>query len=409
MQFLFILFLFPLSLFGQVKCGVDVFFEKEYASLLKGKRVGIISNHTAIDKKYCLTVDAFIEHAVDYKVTALFAPEHGFFGDLYACKFVTDTHFSSIPVYSLHGKTRRPTKEMLSKVDVLIYDIQDIGSRSYTYISSLFYCMEEAAKYKIKFIVLDRPNPLGGIVVDGPVVHEKFRSFVGYAKIPYCHGMTVGELSRYFNEEEKVNCDLTVVPMEGWKRHMTFSETHLPWIPTSPQIPEKDTPFFYPATGLIGHLSLTSIGIGYTLPFKVIGAPWINGDDFAEKLNGQNLPGVQFRPFYFRPFFGKFKNEDCQGVQLILHDPLKFLPFTTQYTILGLLKTLYPTKFQEALKELHVSQSKKETFNHLNGDDSILTSIENETYFIWKLKERFKNDRESFIPIRRKYLNPLYS
>jgi len=184
----------------------------------------------------------------------------------------------------------------------LLFDVQDIGTRSYTFISTLFYCMEEAAKASIPFIVLDRPNPMGGIVVDGPLLDEEWRSFLGYIKVPYCHGMTIAELALFFNEEYKVGCKLTVIPMRGWKRTMVFTQTGLPWMPTSPQIPEADTPFFYPATGLIGHCSIVNIGIGYTLPFKLVGAPWVEAEKFADALNQQKLPGVYFSLFITVPF-----------------------------------------------------------------------------------------------------------
>lgn len=393
-------------LFGAVQLGIDTLFENY--DCLKNKNVGLITNHTAINSRFESTVDIFKKRK-DFKLVAVFAPEHGLYGDHYADNLVADSELEGIPLYSLHGKTRRPTDKMLANVDVLVFDIQDIGCRSYTYISTLFYSMEEAAKRNIKVVVLDRPNPLGGQIVDGPLLEEKWRSFLGYINIPYCHGMTVGELARFFNEEYHVGTDLVVIPMKGWKREMTFEKTGLRWMPTSPQIPEGDTPFFYPTTGLIGQLSLTSIGIGYTLPFKIVGAPWLNGEKLALKLNELKLPGVNFTPFYFRPFFGKFKSQECQGVKIFVTDAKSFLPVTTQYAILGVLKTLYPKQFKEALDGMMEVASKKESFNKLNGSEEILRIISQENYFIWKIRERFQKDKEKFLPIRRKYLNPSYS
>ncbi len=403
----FILFFLLFStLSASVQVGVDVLFSDEkYSALLQGKRIGLITNHTAINKNLQLSSDLFRQRT---KLVALFAPEHGLHGDLYAEKLFENSQIKGIPLYSLHGKTRRPTSEMLKGIDLLVFDIQDLGSRSYTYISTLFYCMEEAAKHKIPVLICDRPNPMGGHVVDGPLVEEKWRSFLGYANVPYCHGMTIGELARLFNSEYHVGAELIVVPMRGWKRKMTFQETGLAWVPTSPQIPEGDTSFFYPATGIIGHLSLASIGIGYTLPFKIVGAPWIQAEVFAEKLNEQKLPGVAFSPFYFRPFFGKFKGENCKGVKIIVTNPAVFKPFTTQYALLGILKSMYPAKFKEALDEMLKSSSKKEIFNKLNGTEEILHIVMNEKTFSWKLRSRFQKEMETFLPIRKKYLNPDY-
>ena len=198
---------------------------------------------------------------------ALFSPEHGLTGLAYSWEKVKDHKEDGIPVYSLHGETRRPTAAMLKDLDVLIYDIQDIGVRPYTYISTLFYSMEEAAKRHMQFVVLDRPNPINGHMIDGPMLEEQWRSYIGYINIPYCHGMTIGELAEYFNAEYKIGCNLKVVAMEGWSRDMTFKDTGLHWVPTSPHIPEAETPLFFATTGLIGELNIVNIGIGYTLPF----------------------------------------------------------------------------------------------------------------------------------------------
>lgn len=403
--FSFFLFL-PLLVFCEVKVGAEVLLEEEkYRLLIQGKRIGLITNHTAINHSYQTT----FETLNDYRITALFTPEHGFWGDVHADDKISDSAFDDVVIYSLYGKTRRPTADMLKNIDLLIYDIQDIGSRSYTYISTLFYCMEEAAAKKIPIMVLDRPNPVGGVIVDGPPLLEKWRSFVGYINIPYCHGMTVGELSKFFNEEYKIHAKLTVVPMKGWKRRMSFKETKLPWVPTSPQIPEADTPFFYPTTGFLGEFSLISIGVGYTLPFKVVGAPWIDGLKLAEAMNKQKLPGVTFYPFRFRPFFGKYKSEKCEGIKICITDTNQFLPVTTQYTILGVLKNLYETEVMSAINSLSSSQGRKDMFNRLNGTEEILKIITEKRFFIWKLRDDFRKEREQFIERRKPYLIQSYN
>ena len=314
------LLLIPFALPAAIQVGADVLFEGNYSALLKGKRVGVITNQSAINSRLQTTFEMLKERQKKegYTLACVFAPEHGYYGSAYAYETIKDQSIGGVPLYGLYGERRRPTPEMLAALDLLIYDVQDIGSRSYTFVSTLFYCMEEAVKAKIPLIVLDRPNPMGGLIVDGPMLEEVWRSFIGYVKIPYCHGMTIGELAGYFNEEYKIGCALTVVPLKGWKRGMSFCETGLSWVPTSPQIPEPDTPFFYPATGLIGHCSMTNIGIGYTLPFKLVGAPWISAEKLAATLNEQKLPGVFFQAYYFRPFFGKFKLENCQGIRIVI-------------------------------------------------------------------------------------------
>ena len=330
--------LLTISSYSSVELGVDLFFQSSLTSTLKGKRIGLVTNHTGVNKQLNSTFELFLQNQKGLTLAAVFAPEHGFFGHIAADKEVKSEKISGIPIYSLYGKTRRPTEEMLKNIDVLIYDIQDIGVRSYTYASTLYYVMEEASKKNIPVIVLDRPNPLGGNIVDGPSLEEAFRSFIGYIDVPYCHGMTIGELALYFNAEYKIKCSLQVVPMKGWKRSMLFAETDLNWIPTSPYIPEADTPLFYATTGLIGELGLVNIGVGYSLPFKVIGAPWIKAEEFANKLANQNFLGVKFVPFQFTPHFGLYKGELCKGVLIVILDKKEFTPVKLQHGILGILK-----------------------------------------------------------------------
>lgn len=387
----------------KVEPGVDVFFKEGFAAELKGKRVGLVTNHTGVSSNLRPTYELFMQNAEGFKLVALFAPEHGFRGEVYADEVCDDiASFKGIPVYSLYGKTRRPTAKMLENIDVIVYDIQDIGSRSYTYATTLFYVMEEAAKHKIPVIVLDRPNPIGGQMVDGPMLEEKWRSFLGYVNIPYCHGMTIGELARLFNSEYKVGCNLSIVPMRGWKREMSFKETSLPWIPTSPYIPEADSPLFYATTGIIGSLGVVNIGIGYTLPFKVVGAPWIKAEAFAEALNVQKLSGVKFVPFYYRPHFGLYKGKPCEGVLIVVANKETFKPLTVQYLLLGVLKTMYPAQIKKALDGLDASH--KNLFCMACGNSQMLSLLTEEKYAAWKLIQYQKSDRDQFSVQRRKYL-----
>jgi uncharacterized protein YbbC (DUF1343 family) len=261
--------------------------------------------------------------------------------------------------------------------------------------------MEAAAKAGIEVVVLDRPNPINGITVDGPMLEDKWRSFIGYINVPYCHGMTIGELATFFNAEYKVGCKLTIVPMKHWERRMSFSETGLTWIPPSPNVPEPDTPLYCPLTGLMGELKISNIGIGFTLPFKVVGAPWIKASEFAEKLNSQKLPGISFQPFHYKPFWGLYKGLDCQGVLLRITDAKVYRPLAVQYLILGLLKSLYPKEFMQRLTG---SSGTKDLFCKANGTEAVFQILLEERYPAWKLIDLQKAERESFLELRKKYL-----
>lgn len=243
---------------------------------------------------------------------------------------------------------------------------------------------------------------MGGNLVDGPMLEESFRSFIGYINVPYCHGMTVGELAHFFNEEYRIGCQLEVISMRGWKRSMTYKDTGLFWTPTSPHIPEMDSPFFYASTGILGELGLVSIGIGYTLPFKIVGAPWINAVEFSKQLNRQKLPGVVFTPFYFRPFYGLFKDQDCQGVRILISDYQAYKPLAVQYFLIGMLKSMYPKKVKKALAS--IDKGAKQMFCKANGNEEMLNLLMNEQYIAWKLVEYQENERQAFEERRKHYM-----
>lgn len=401
MKFLFLFLFLWCNLFAQVELGIDLFFSSPEAKLIINKNIALVINHTSVNKDLKPTLDVFKEHEKEYKLKALFSPEHGLTGLAYAGERIEDS-IKSLPIYSLHGKTMRPTEQMLKNINAIIYDLQEIGSRPYTYATTLFYIMEEAAKRNILVIVLDRPNPINGLLVDGPMLNEKWRSFLGYVNIPYCHGMTIGELALFFNSEYKINCNLKIIKMKGWTRDKSFKDTGLHWIPTSPNIPESDTPLYYPTTGILGELDLVNIGIGYTMPFKIVGAPWISAKKFAKELNRQKLKGVFFVPFYFRPFYGLYKNENCEGVKIIISDSIAYKPLSVQYLLFGMLKTLYPKEVEKYL--FSMNQSKKERFCHVNGNEEMLQILYNERYITWKLINFYKNEKLSFLETRKKYL-----
>lgn len=402
MNKLFFVFFFPFILFATVKPGINVLIE-EKLSLLKGKKIGVLTNQTGLTKKLVSTIEILEKNAKDYSITALFCPEHGLFGACYAGENVKDGKYKGkIPIYSLHGEHRRPTTQMLKNIDAIVFDIQEIGVRAYTYTSTLFYLMEEAVKHKIQIIVLDRPNPINGNLVDGPMLDKSMRSFLGYVNVPYCHGMTIGELAHFFNKEYAIGCKLEVVKMKGWKRHMTYKDTGLFWTPTSPHIPESETPIYCASTGILGELGLVNIGVGYTQPFKIIGAPWINAEEFAKKLNEQKLPGVSFLPYYYRPFYGIYKNENCQGVQIIITDKTSYRPLAVQYLLIGLLKSHYPKRVNKHLQT--ISSSKKSLFCKANGNKEMLRMLIEENYIAWKMIEYEKEERKAFLEKRKKYL-----
>ena len=309
-----------------VLTGLEVLMKDNYAAL-RGKRIGLVTNPTGVTAELRTDIEV-LAHAPGVKLVALYGPEHGVRGDAEAGASVGGSRDAEtgLPVYSLYGKTRKPTREMLRGVDALVFDIQDIGSRSYTYISTLGYCMEAAADADIPIFVLDRPNPLGGNRIEGNLPAPAYFSFVGRYPIPYAHGLTIGELARMMNGEGWLNgrkCRLTVLPMQGWKRDMDWSATGLPWVPSSPHIPHAQTALYYAATGIVGDQPALNIGVGYTLPFELAGAPGIGPQTFARELNRRKLSGVTFRPISWVPFYAGHKGETCGGVQIYFTDPAK--------------------------------------------------------------------------------------
>ncbi|HBE41688.1 MAG TPA: DUF1343 domain-containing protein [Bacteroidales bacterium] len=369
----FIILLFQIiNLSSQpVETGLEMLVKTDF-EILKGKRVGLITNPTGVDRNLRSAVD-ILYNAPGVKLTALYGPEHGVRGEFTAGEIIGSAkdQVTGIPVYSLYGETRKPTREMLEGIDILVYDIQDIGSRSYTYISTLGLAMEAAAENNIPFVVLDRPNPLGGIRIEGPLVEPGFVSFVSQYPVPYIHGFTVGELARFLNEEgllkNGIRCKLEVIKMNGWKRDMIFEETGLPWIPSSPHIPHAQSPLFYPATGIIGELYVVSIGVGYTLPFQLFAAEWIDAGSLAKNLNSLSLPGVIFRPVHYKPYYSVSQGKMVHGVQIHLTDP-KNAPLTLlQFYMLQEAHKLWPEKDVFNLND----PSRLDMFDKVCGTDKI--------------------------------------
>jgi uncharacterized protein YbbC (DUF1343 family) len=320
--------------------GVEVLRQGGF-ECLQGKRVGLITNPTGVDSRLKSTVDILFE-AEEVNLVALYGPEHGVRGDIPAGEKVANQvdAKTGLKVHSLYGKTRKPSAEMLKDIDVLVYDIQDIGCRSYTFISTMGLVMQAAAEHNKQVVVLDRPNPLGGLKVEGAGVSKGYFSFVSQFDIPYIYGLTCGELALYLNQE--IQCQLTVIPMQGWKRSMCFEDTGLPWVPTSPQIPSPQTAMLYPATGIIGEMGFLNIGVGYTLPFQVMAAPWVNAVQLADSLNAKNLPGIAFRPIVFKPLFGSMQGQNVQGVQIHITDYQAVRISEIQFHVIETMQQLYP-------------------------------------------------------------------
>ncbi|MEP6920804.1 MAG: exo-beta-N-acetylmuramidase NamZ domain-containing protein [bacterium] len=326
-----------------VLTGIDV-LERDNFKQLAGMKLGLVTNHTGRNREGKQTIDV-LSKAPDVHLVALFSPEHGIRGQ--ADEKVSDSkdEQTGLPIYSLYGESRRPTAGQLKNLDAVVFDIQDIGSRFYTYISTLGYVMEEAAKANVPVFVLDRPNPINGLDVEGPVGDADKPSFTAYHPIPVRHGMTVGELAQFFNQQLKLGCDVRVIRMEGWKRSLWFDATNLTWINPSPNMRSLTEATLYPGIGLLETTNV-SVGRGTDTPFEVVGAPWINGQELSANLNGRKIPGVRFVPLQFTPNGSVFKDELCNGVNVIITDRDRFRPVFNGLEIAAALRKLYPSQWK---------------------------------------------------------------
>ncbi len=373
-------------------------FIANHLSLIKDKRVGLLTNPSGINGSLQSTADLFAANP-NIDLHALFGPEHGIRGAVTAGEKVQDAidPKTGLPVYSLYGKNRKPTKEMLKDIDVLIVDIQDIGVRAYTYIYTMAMVMEAASENNIPVIVLDRPNPIGGLAVEGNLVEKGYFSFVGLYPIPYRHGMTIGELAQLFNNEFDIHCDLTVIPLSGWTRDMLWDKTGLFWVPPSPHVPHWQTVLFMSTTGTYGELHTLSEGVGYTSPFEITGAPWIDGALLADSLNALHLPGILFRPLYFKPYYGIFKGETLQGVQLHLTDVTAFNSYSAGFYIMETVMKLYPEY------DLFAKKKRLKMFNKVLGCGWIAEDLGNRVP-VSEIEKKWKKSLDDFKQIRKKYL-----
>jgi uncharacterized protein YbbC (DUF1343 family) len=381
----------------QVQTGLEVLL-KERINILKGRRIGLITNQSAVTSDLTPALDAILAAGVN--VTTLFAPEHGIkgeFPDGHEFNTSIDAR-TNLPIYSLYGKTKKPTPEMLSDIDVILFDIQDIGVRFYTFLYTLAYTMQACAENNKPIVVLDRPNPLGGISVEGPVLDTKFSSFVGLYPIPVRYGMTIGELARLFNDEFNINADLEVVLLSGWKREMWFNETNLPWIPPSPNIPTPDTALAYTGTCLLEGTNVSE-GRGTATPFLSIGAPWTDSHILSSELNSYSLSGIKSMPIHFIPSVSKYSNQTCSGVYLQISDRTSFQPVLTGVKIIEIIHRLWPNEFRFR----DPGQDGRYFFDLLIGTDQVRIDIEN-GLSAEDIQKGWKNDLAQFGLIRAKYL-----
>ena len=387
----------------KVRLGIDVLRSRNF-DILRGKRVGLVTNPTGMTADLQATIDVLF-NAQEVKLVALFGPEHGVRGDFEAGGYIPSyvDQKTNLPVYSLYGKTRKPTAEMLKGIEMIVYDIQDVGARSYTYISTLGLVMEAAAENGVTVVVLDRPNPLSGLRAEGPMLEPRYKSFVGAYPIPYVYGMTVGELAQMVNSEQwltnGVRCPLIVVPMEGWQRSMWWDDTGLEWVPTSPHIPHANTVLFYVLTGLLGELGTVNQGVGYTLPFELVGAPWLDGAAYARFVNSRGLEGAYLRPLFYKPFYMDTTGVRYGGVQIHVTDRERLNITELQMTILWSLVRMFPNWniFDRARPE------KIEMFDKVCGTMEVRRQLTNGSS-PQDLLRYFQQMNAPFLEKRKKYL-----
>ena len=386
----------------RIKTGIEVLKAQNFRCL-EGKRVALITNPTGVDNELRSTID-ILHEAPNVNLVALYGPEHGVRGDVHAGDHVSDQRdpATGLPVYSLYGKTRKATPEMLKDVDILVYDIQDIGCRSFTYISTLGLAMEAAAENGKELIVLDRPNPLGGLKVEGNLTKDDCISFVSQFKIPYVYGLTCGELALLLNGERMltggVQCKLTVIKMKGWKRRMDYTATGLQWIPSSPHIPHPHSAFFYPVSGILGELGYMSIGVGYTIPFQMFAAPWAEADKLADALNDLHVPGVIFRPIYLKPFYSVGKGEQLQGVQVHITNYARAPLSPLQFLVMQEVARLWP---ERAVFD-HADKGRFAMFDKVCGSHQIRERFTKTNR--WEdIRPYWEKDVENFRQVSKKY------
>jgi uncharacterized protein YbbC (DUF1343 family) len=385
-----------------VKTGFEIVLESKL-SVLEGARVGLIVNPASINSRFEHAADLFHQHP-RVMLTALFGPQHGIRGETQDNMIEWQTFRdkrTGLPVYSLYGETRKPTPEMLADVDVLVFDIQDVGTRVYTFVYTMALAMEAARECSKRFIVLDRPNPINGVQIEGNILEAAFSSFVGMFPIPMRHGMTIGELALMFNREFGIGCDLEIVKMKGWRRAMWYEDTGLPWVLPSPNMPALDTAVVYPGAVLLEGTNVSE-GRGTTRPFEIIGAPFIDSYELVDELEKEGLPGVVFRPLHFQPAFHKFAGELCGGVQIHVINRSSFKPVITGVAIVSAILSLYPDRFEWKQPPYEYVYDKL-PFDVINGSSRLREQVEAGTP-VADIEESWRGSLNEFADRRKEYL-----
>jgi len=385
-----------------VRLGLERLLDGPDRKLIEGQRVGLVCNPASVDRALVHAADRLI--AGDWTLTALFGPQHGFHSDLQENMIETPHARDAkrrVPVHSLYSETREPTAAMLADVDVLVIDLQDVGTRIYTYIYTMANCMRAAARHGVRVVVCDRPNPVGGVAVEGPLLRPECVSFVGQFPIPLRHGMTIGELARLFNQEFAIGAALDIVPLEGWQRAMYFDDTGLPWVMPSPNIPTLDSAIVYPGAVLFEGTMLSE-GRGTTRPFELIGAPWIGGEALAAAMNGRGLPGVHFRATFFEPTFQKHAKQTCGGCQLHVLDRQAFQPVRAAVELVDEFRRQSPTTFAWRQPPYEYEHDKW-PIDILFGSDRLRTTID-AGGDVAKLVASWGEEEEAFRRTRERYL-----
>lgn len=384
---------------ARVFLGLEV-IRKKFFTPVKGRTIGLVVNPASLDSRLISTVDIFL-NAEGVKVGVLFGPQHGIRGEtqdnMVEWEGFQDKK-TGLPVSSLYGKTREPLRDMMEGIDCLVIDLPDVGSRYYTFVWTLALCLRACKKYEKTCVVLDRPNPINGVAMEGPVLDPQFSSFVGLYPLPIRHGMTIGEIALYLNCNFDIDCDLMVVPLEGWRREMWFDETLLPWVMTSPNMPTLDTALVYPGMCLLEGTNISE-GRGTTRPFEIFGKPGVDPDELVKRLTGESLPGVKFRPLYFQPTFQKYQGKICGGAQIHVIDRTRFLPVLTGVAVIRTIYHMNPENFFWK-QPPYEYEEKKLPIDILAGTDELRSQIEREYPLeeiagSWQEKlELFRKDRQ---------------
>ena len=385
-----------------VSLGIDRLLGPD-RQLVAGRRVGLVCNPASIDSSFRHTADRLVQDP-DVTVSAIFGPQHGFRSDLQDNMIETPHTRDArrrVPIFSLYSETREPTAEMLREVDVLVIDLQDVGTRVYTYIYTMANCMRAAARHGVHVVVCDRPNPIGGEEVEGNLLQPAHASFVGQFPIPLRHGMTIGEIARLFNDAYGIGASLDVVPLEGWRRSMYHDDTGVPWVIPSPNLPTLDSAIVYPGAVLFEGTGLSE-GRGTTRPFELIGAPWIDGERLADAMNARGLPGVHFRPAFFEPTFQKHAKQTCGGCQVHVLDRSAFRPVRTAVELMAEFRQQDPARFAWRKPPYEYEQD-KQPIDILYGSDQLRAALD-DGGDVGPLIASWAPDEEAFRRTREGYL-----